>query len=148
MEIGKLFAAIGTSIQQAQEFLSQKDVERYMRYFQSTDEDASSDENGEAALYPKAIRFSLQGKEKNSYVDVPLAVMTSHETIGLKQVKVTISGNIYEDAQTQTLRMQSDTLASNSTKAQNGTVELVFESAPQSEGQARATQKMLDHIEF
>ena len=72
MEIGKLFAAIGASIQQAQEFLSQKDVERYMGYFQSADEDASSDENGKAALYPKAIRFSLQGKEKNGYVDVPM----------------------------------------------------------------------------
>lgn len=74
--------------------------------------------------------------------------MTSHETIGLKQVKVTISGNVYEDAKTKKVLMNVESSQPENTAMQNGTVELIFESSPQSEGQARATQKMLDHIDF
>ncbi len=148
MEIGKLFTAIGLSIQQAQEILSLQDVERYMRYFKKKDSDSVLPNESNTALSPKAIRFSLKSKEKDKYIDVPLAAMTSHETIGLKQVKVTISGNVYEDAKTKKVLMNVESSQPESTDIRNGTIELIFESAPQSEGQARATQKMLDHIDF
>lgn len=148
MEIGKLFTAIGLSVQQAQEILSLQDVERYMRYFKKKDSESVLPNENNTALYPKAIRFSLKSKEKNKYIDVPLAAMTSHETIGLKQVKVTISGNVYEDAKTKKVLMNVESSQPENTAVQNGTVELIFESSPQSEGQARATQKMLDHIDF
>lgn len=148
MEIGKLFTAIGLSVQQAQEILSLQDVERYMRYFKKKDSESVLPNENNTALYPKAIRFSLKSKEKNKYIDVPLAAMTSHETIGLKQVKVTISGNVYEDAKTKKVLMNVESSQPENTAVQNGTVELIFESSPQPEGQARATQKMLDHIDF
>lgn len=148
MEIGKLFTAIGLSVQQAQEILSLQDVERYMRYFKKKDSESVLPNENNTALYPKAIRFSLKSKEKNKYIDVPLAAMTSHETIGLKQVKVTISGNVYEDAKTKKVLMNVESSQPENTAVQNGTVELIFESSPQSEGQTRATQKMLDHIDF
>lgn len=64
MEIGKLFTAIGLSVQQAQEILSLQDVERYMRYFKKKDSESVLPNENNTALYPKAIRFSLKSKEK------------------------------------------------------------------------------------
>lgn len=148
MEINHLLNAIGSSVQQAQEFLSQQDVERYMRYFKETDSVNTMSNEDNMALQPKAIRFSLGGKEQEKYIDVPLAVITPHETIGLKQVKVTISGEIYKDTQSQNILMNAGPSASESNNTHNGTIELVFESSPQSEGQARTTQKMLDKLEI
>ena len=138
MEMNQLLTAIGLSVQQAQEFLSKQDVERYMRYF--TNEDT--------VFEPKAICFSLGGGEKNKYIDVPIAVMTPHEPIGLKQVKVKVNGNMYEDLQTQNIRMHVGPSDSDNEEAQNGTIEMIFESGMQSEGQARANQKMLDKTGF
>jgi len=138
LEMNQLLTAIGLSVQQAQEFLSKQDVERYMRYF--TNEDT--------VFEPKAIRFSLGGGEKNKYIDVPIAVMTPHEPIGLKQVKVKVNGNMYEDLQTQNIRMHVGPSDSENEEAQNGTIEMIFESGMQSEGQARANQKMLDKTGF
>lgn len=153
MEIDKLFTAIGLSVQQAQEYLSHQDMERYMQYFKSENlyeaESENAPSDGEnTVLLPRAIRFSLGGKEKSNYIDVPIAVMTPHEPIGLKQVKVKVNGNMYEDMQTQKIRMHVGPSDSENAETQNGTIEMIFESSPQSEGQARANQKMMDKTGF
>lgn len=138
MELGKLFAAVGQSVQQAQEALAQQEVERYLRYFLPA--------NGEGLpVCPKTLRISVDGTP-DRYVDVPLAVMTPHTSIGLKQVKITMRGEVFADEQSESAMIRAG--VSQGAEVRGDTIELLFESTPQSEGQARATQKMLDHIEL
>lgn len=137
MELEKLFASVGLSVQQAQEALEQHEVERYMGYF------LPPEDGGE--VKPKTLCFSV-GSGQDACVEIPLAVMTPHAFIGLKQVKVTISGEVYADEQAQRAMMRVG--SNKNTEGHNGSVELIFESGPQPEGQARATQKMLSRIAF
>lgn len=148
MEIGKIFTAVGLSVQQAQEILARQDIEMYMRYFESADSGGTFSDENDTVLRPKTIRFALGDGTQNKYIDVPIAVMTTHETISLKQVKVTISGEIYEDAQAENIMMRANSSPPESTGANNGTIEMIFENGPQSEGEARTTQKLLNKIEF
>lgn len=211
MEIGKLLTAVGLSVQQAQEVLSQKHVGRYMQYFDTVNPDdteadsydteddnagqenaafcdemeaadsadggangvreesenerleseniaeesgeeqqktevEATDENSEV-LCPKMIRFSLGGDEQKC-VDVPIATMVSHESLGLKRVKVTISGKMHQDMESQDIMMSAGSLQPEGTDVHNGTIEMIFENEAQPEGQARANQKMLDKMEI
>lgn len=137
MELEKLLASVALSVQQAQETLEQHEIERYMSYF------LLPEDSGGAK--PKTIRFAVGGGQ-DPCIDIPLAVMAPHESIGLKQVKVTLSGEVYIDEQTEQAMMRVG--STQNTEGHNGAVELIFESGPQSEGQARVTQKMLSNIAF
>ena len=148
MEIGKILTAVGLSVQQAQDILARQDIEIYMRQFENAGLEGALSDNSCTALVPKTIRFALAGESQNKYVDVPVAVMTTHETILLKQVKVTIKGEIYEDEQTENIMLRADSSQNESSGANIGTIEMIFDSGPQSEGEARTTQKLLNEIDI
>lgn len=157
--LNDLLQAIGASIQSAQNYLEYTAITAYFGYFKTADVSKEEGENaandGEPDTFmPITKTIALPSTEQNNQdlksLTVPLAALSQHSTMKLDTVTVRLNAIPSVDPSTNALLLEvgptNEEPGNADTAIKPSELELVFRSAPCSEGISRLNQNNISQF--
>lgn len=142
IELSRLITATGQAISEAQRAVAAHAIENYFTYFQKT----GSAENGMQAYTPNTADILIppvDGSGAPACVSVPLVTMAHHNAMGLRDVRIKLSGAATVDADEKVLLDLTPSTPDGTADAAHRTeLELCFRCDEPPEGAARVNTEM------
>lgn len=142
IELSRLITATGQAISEAQRAVAAHAIENYFTYFQKT----GSAENGMQTYTPNTTDILIppvDGSGAPSCVSVPLVTMAHHNAMGLRDVRIKLSGTAAVDADEKVLLDLTPSTPDGAADTVHHTeLELCFRCDEPPEGAARINTEM------
>lgn len=146
MELSTLLSQLGQAVQEAQDHLERKGVERYCSYFTPAARGEDGKAAGPAPLCPVSHRFAIpDGAGGTSQVEVPEAALVQHSAMALDtvQMRLNVLPALREEDGAVVVEVGPSGEGVDGTYSQ---LELTFRSGPSAEGIARVNQKTIQTL--
>lgn len=148
MEMNELIAAIGVSVQKAQQTIEANGIDQFLSYFEEKEIRAKGNkavlgqekEENERALIPRTCKVILPGENGEDIIEVPLITMLHHKSLKLDEARIKL--NVKTQLIGDQINVEVDQIASNEEGlgCDRQQIELVFKSGEPAEGVARINQ--------